>query len=227
MPIFWTEDGWLKVGTDGTCRAAYEVVDGTCTQFLDAEYPTYHWEVKKDEAYFVRCPDYDNYRFVSENQFMLKGVTDSLNSKGNVTFVGMRQPEFQCVAKAGIDTTTMVIGQQAGITVYMDEGSHYDLVVTKEVEYCRVACVAYISHMPVVMEELCSKDAEVILSIEGEAERYSFFAQNDQGSMIKLGSAESKYLSSEVAEGFTGVLIAAYCVANEEKESGFVSFTTY
>ncbi len=227
VPIYWTEDGWLKVGTDGTCRAAYEVEDGSCIAYHEAEYPTYHWKIKKDEVCYVRCPDYDNYRFVSDHQFMLKGTSATLNSKGNVTFVGMRQPEFQCIAKAGIDTTTMVRGQEAGISVYMDEGSHYDLVVRKEVDYCRVSGIAYLSHMPILMKELRTKDTEVILKIEGEAQTYSFFAQNEEGNMEQLGSAESKYLSSEVAEGFTGVLLAAYCVANENKESGFVSFTTY
>lgn len=43
---------------------------------------------------------------------------------------------------------------------------------------------------------------------------------------ISLGSMESKYLTSEVTEGFTGVLLAAYCEADENGDSGFVKFET-
>ena len=226
-PIYWNEDDWFTVGTDGTSRASYQVDSYKCTMYPDADYPTYNWAVNKEEACYLRSPDYRNYCFISDNQFSLKGTSDHLNGTGNVTFLGMRQKEFQCIAEIGIDTSTMLVGQQAGVTVYMNEGSHYDLFITKESDSCRIACNVYIGQMRVIMDELQQTDHVVKLKIAADAEEYRFFSQNEQEEYTMLGCAETKYLSSEVAGGFTGVIIAAYCISNEEKKSGLVHFQTY
>ena len=56
---------------------------------------------------------------------------------------------------------------------------------------------------------------------------YSSETKDGKEEWISLGSMEAKYLTSEVTEGFTGVLLAAYCEANENGDSGFVKFETF
>ena len=43
----------------------------------------------------------------------------------------------------------------------------------------------------------------------------------DEGKEIKLGWGDPKYLSSEVAEGFTGVIIALYAVNGKAEFENF------
>lgn len=50
--------------------------------------------------------------------------------------------------------------------------------------------------------------------IRSNQERYSFLFQTD-GEEILLGSAQTRYLSSEVAGGFTGVLIGLYATGDD------------
>lgn len=226
-PVFWTKEGWIKVGTDGTSRASYEVSNGRCSMKSYVEYPSYKWSVNKKEVCYIRNPDYNNYRFESCSEFSLKGVKDELSSKGNVTFAGMRQKEFNCTAEIGIDTSTMLNGQKAGTTVYMDEGSHYDLVVSKNDGFCDATCAINVGHMRFVKNKIKIGSSNALLKIEADEETYHFFAKDDDCVYKMLGGAETKYLSSEVAEGFTGVIIAAYCIANAEGKSGFVKFTVY
>jgi alpha-N-arabinofuranosidase len=225
-PIYWTEDDWFTVGTDGTSRASYQVESNTCIMYPDVQYPAYKWNVNKEEACYLRNPDYHNYQFISNHEFSLKGTLDHLSGTGNVTFLGMRQKEFQVIAEVDIDTSTMLQGQQAGITVYMNEGSHYDLFVTKEDGYSEVSCMLYVGYMPVIMDKLRVTNKDVMLKVDAETEEYKFFCKNDQEEYTLLGHAETKYLSSEVAGGFTGVIIAAYSIANQENQSEFVHFRT-
>lgn len=225
VPAFWTEDGWLRIGTDGTCRSHYLVDNGTCKVLGEPEYPSYRWRLKLKEACFLRCPNYNNYRFTDEKHFALKGVVDTIGSTGNITFVGMRQREFKGVMELLLDTETMGKGQQSGITAYLSESSHYDLVVTKQEKDVFVQCVLYIGNMPVYQEKLKLDGGNAALKIESEAQTYSFFAGSEEGAYVKLGGADAKYLTSEVAEGFTGVVLAAYCGADEKGESSFVEFT--
>lgn len=226
-PIFWTDDGWLRVGTDGTSRAMYEIENGVCKMYETADYPSYHWSLKKEKACFLRSPDYNNYRYDSVTEFSLKGVIDNLNSRGNVTFIGMRQEEFEGIAEIGIDVTTMIEGQHAGITVYMNEESHYDLFVKKDIDRCHIICEAYIGNMRVDMGNIEINGKEAILRMESNREYYKFYAKNDYGNNTLLSNAKTKYLSSEVTEGFTGVIIAAYCIANSEGKSEFVKYRIY
>lgn len=224
IPVFWTEDGWLKAGEDGTSRSHFLVEDGSCRRLEDAKYPAYRWHMNRDEACFLRCPDYENYRFTDDTHFALKGTKDTLGSLGNITFVGMRQKEFVGTLEAVVDISTMKNGQHAGMTAYLSDGNHYDIIVAKGGEGAEIQCVLSIGHMPVYMDKLEISGQQAYLKIDTEAQSYTFFAKGDSGEYKQLGSADAKYLSSEVAEGFTGVVLAAFCGANEEGESGFVEF---
>lgn len=246
VPVFWTEDGWLKVGADGTSRSHFMLEDGKCSILPDAEYPSYHWKLVKEEACFLRCPDYENYKFIDEMHFAIKGVKDSIGTLGNISFVGMRQKEFSGVMEVAVDTKTMSVGQQAGITAYLSEANHYDIFVEKTEENCIVSCVLYMSHMPVYMDKVTvlleaagvggdtgmrqntgvdMADGNVHLKIQSDSMSYTFFTRKEDGTEVNLGSADSKYLSSEVAEGFTGVVLAAYAGADANGDSDFVQFT--
>ena len=127
VPVFFTEDGWMKVGTDGTCRAAYTVENGSCTAQLTTDYPRYDWKIIPKEACYIRCPDYNNYHFTDSADFTMKGTEATLDGQGNVTFVGMRQKEFDMTAVLGIAGATLTENQSAGITAYMSESDHYDI----------------------------------------------------------------------------------------------------
>ena len=65
---------------------------------------------------------------------------------------------------------------------------------------------------------------EVKLHVESDEEIYTFFAEI-AGERKELGKARTKYLSSEVAGGFTGTVMAMYAVNPEEKEDAWGEFT--
>ena len=65
---------------------------------------------------------------------------------------------------------------------------------------------------------------EVKLHVESDEEIYTFFAEI-AGEKKELGKARTKYLSSEVAGGFTGTVMAMYAVNPEEKEDAWGEFT--
>lgn len=64
----------------------------------------------------------------------------------------------------------------------------------------------------------------VSLIIRADNYHYNFFIQMD-GKEIELGKAQTKYLSSEVAGGFTGVFIGLYaCSKNSPNIAEFKNF---
>ncbi len=209
-PIYWTEDGWLKVGTDGTSRIGYEVTEDGCKAFDSAEYPEDKWALDNRNACYIRCPDYNNYRFDGNNVYLL-GTSAKLNSKDNVTFVGDRQREFNFTAQTEIDGTTVGESARCGLIAYMNESNHYDLSVTKSSDGCKVTGIINIGGVEIKMGEIFLNSDTISLKISADANCYKLHAKNENGEWQQLAAMESKYISTEVCEGFTGVIIGIFC----------------
>ncbi|MBQ7359665.1 MAG: family 43 glycosylhydrolase [Lachnospiraceae bacterium] len=247
VPITWTEDGWFRVGTDGTCRAAYEVTDGKIASYMTADYPTEKWSIRPEEAIFLRCPDFGKYQLclmeeetkcvylkpclakgLKKGQFKLYGTTDTLNSLGDVTFVGMRQREFETTFALSLDCGTMLVGQKVGMTAYMTETDYFDLQVEKisnrqGTVTCKLVIGGLVAPLGNQDVTLSDEQTKLNLKIETRHQSYAGYLQVN-GKWEELGQIEAKLLTSEVVEGFTGVILAAYAEANEQGESGWVSF---
>lgn len=238
-PVFWDEDGWFRVGTDGTSRAAYKVEEGRCEAYHSAEYPKERWALDKRRAIYVRRPDYQNYRYGEKGCFALKGTDAKLQSLGNVTFLGMRQQEFETEFGVKIYGQTMLEGQHAGITAYMSERDFFAVDVCKQSDRYEICCKAVIGNMTVPMESVFMEKVsmqsagieqeEILVAIVTGHQSYEAYAQfpNEEGKKQwqKIGKMEAKYLTSEVTEGFTGVILAAYCEADEKGNSDYVHFS--
>lgn len=247
VPISWTDDGWFKVGTDGTCRASYEVVDGQISASLEAEYPKERWSLRPSDAIFIRCPDFSNYQMtlsekdlkfahlgpckkegLERGQFKLRGVSDTIDSLGNVTFVGMRQREFETTFAVSVKCDTMLNGQKVGLVAYMTEADYFDLQVEKISEtLVKVNSKMVVAGLVAPLGEwevtLPVGQTKLPLKIESKHQSYHSYVKQDR-TWHPLGQIDAKLLSSEVVEGFTGTILGVYVEANEQGESGFVTF---
>lgn len=226
-PVYWTEDGWLKVGADGTSRLGFEVTEKGCTVY-DPENPydpevSEKWSLKPETACYIRCPDYNRYCFENDAVY-LTGSVDKLNSVGNVTFVGDRQREFNCTAETEIDAKTLGGQTRCGLTAYMNENNHYDLTVEKSADGYLVKGIINVGGVEIKMGEIALKSEKISLKISAEAQSYKLYALNEKGEQQQLAAMESKYISTEVCEGFTGVIIGIFCEdSGDEKKP--VKFT--
>jgi alpha-N-arabinofuranosidase len=66
--------------------------------------------------------------------------------------------------------------------------------------------------------------SNVVLKIVSDPIYYYFYCHIN-GEETYLGKAQTKYLSSEVAGGFTGTVMAMYAVAFEKDKEQWVDFT--
>ena len=151
------------------------------------------------------------------------------------TFVAIRQRQMQGHIRCKI----YVPAGEAGISLYMNHEHHYDLAVRRMAaamgagDICRVmvrSVVGGISH--VAGESIVTADTEITLQIDLEPTEYGFsalFIREGQESPCPLGKLQTRYLSSKVACGFTGVMIALYAqdeslTGRGEEPAGFTDF---
>ncbi|WP_307585114.1 hypothetical protein [Paenibacillus wynnii] len=161
-------------------------------------------EWDKDWCY-LRQPNSKNYLF-EQNRLKLKGTEIRLDQPDSPTFIGIRQKDFNAVISCDVSLTN----GEAGITLYMDEDHHYDLAIRKDESGYKVIERLNIGDIKSIENEVdLVSDNHAELIIRASHDRYTFLIHTD-GKEILLGTAQTKYLSSEIAGGFTGVIIGLY-----------------
>jgi len=208
-PVFPTEDGWFKVGADGTARSAWRIENGECKILAEPVYGVQKWSFDEKRAVFLRLPDYADYSF-EKNRAVLIG-RENLGSTGLVTFAGMRQEEH--CAKMEVKISEVTEGTEAGITAYLTENDFYCVCVRNEGGKKSVSARLVIgSHVVHGKEIDVSQEKSSVLKIESNAMWYTLSVK-DGDEYIELIKGQTKFLSSEVACGFTGVILALYAAA--------------
>jgi beta-xylosidase len=137
------------------------------------------------------------------------------------TFVGRRQQHPCCRVRARVDATA----GRGGLSIRVDERHHYEL----QVEPDEVSCVARIGPLTQRLASVHIGSGPVVLCLDISAGSTSLAHVSAPPDRIRLGferdgrteflaELDGRYLSTEVAGGFTGRVIGMYAV------SGTVAF---
>ncbi|MDS0525134.1 glycoside hydrolase family 43 protein [Clostridium sp. SHJSY1] len=220
-PAKFHDDGWFTAGHNGTTSKCFDI-NSINNSVVQEEKVYYTFENTKwdNEWCYLRFPKTENY-LVGENNLKLKGTEVTLDMVDSPTFIGIRQKDFNAV----ISCNVCISEGEAGITIYMDENQHYDLAIRKSENGYEVIERLNIGDVKSIEKVADLKDINTAsLVIRANNQFYNFFNKVD-GEEILLGTAQTKYLSSEVAGGFTGVIIGLY--AYDEQCDSYAEFTNF
>lgn len=218
-PVQFNENGWFTCGRDGTTDESYEI-KGDFTQNRQKEFTfdNTRWDI---EWCYMRHPRLENYE-LSENKAVLHGTDITLDMVDSPTFIGMRQRDFNMELRTMIHISGGSSNKPGvgGVTAFMTENEHYDLALENTESGCKAVLMLNIGGIKHRQNEVPIEGNSSELIIRSDCLCYRFFVSQN-GKEILLGSASTKYLSSEVAEGFTGVLTALYAVNGTAEFTGF------
>ncbi len=212
-PVKFHDDGWFTAGNDGTTEESYEI-KGDFEQQEKKLYTFENTDFNIDWCY-IRHPDMNNYKF-EDNSVSLIGTDITLDDVDSPTFIGIRQRDFN----ADIAVTAKTECGEGGMTVYMCEDEHYEIAVCKTQnghEAVLKLNIGGIKHEQSIVP-ISSDSAKLI--IRSDNLFYKFFV-DDNGKETQLGCGGTKYLTSEVSGGFTGVVIGLYCCNGKTDFSDF------
>lgn len=219
-PVAFGPDGRLTAGHNGTvleCFSDGPVSDtGVLPEKRVYSFANTSWDI---DWCYLRLPHRENYS-LEKDRLQLRGTEITLDQADSPTFIGLRQKDFQVV----ITCDVTVSGGEAGITLYMDESQHYDLAIRSNIDGYEIIERLNIGDVKAITHTAGLSGNRVSLMIRAENEYYRFYYV-ENGEEILLGKAQTKYLSSEVARGFTGVIIGLY--AQDESRSSTADFTGF
>ncbi|QJD85006.1 glycoside hydrolase family 43 protein [Cohnella herbarum] len=211
-PVTWSAEGWPVIGDGGKVTEKLPV--GAEASLIDKN------EFEGNQLQlcwnFLRNPQAGEWSLEERPGWLtLHGSATTLNDIGSPAFVGRRQQHFNCSVSTLLSFNPVREGEEAGLTVYMNERFHYEIALTYNSDTGRkVILRRRIGSLWKVEFEAAVEDSDVILGLEADPSTYSFFYAEPNGERMPFGTAECSLLSTEVAGGFTGVYIGLYATGN-------------
>jgi alpha-N-arabinofuranosidase len=224
-PVRWTDDGWPVVGDDGMIALEMEVDHLPGPPPLDSAFaPNYREDFVLPELNlswnFLRNPHAEDWSLEANPGWLqLNGSARTLDDVDSPAFIGRRQQHHRCHAEAGLKFVPGRDGEEAGLTVLMNERYHYDIAITRrDGQRCIVVRRRIGSLRAIVAQEPLAA-VHVTLAVDADAEQYRFSYGAVGGDLKALASGETRHLSTEVAGGFTGVYIGLYATGNGQRST--------
>ena len=211
-PAKMTDDGWFVCG-DGTTDLEYAV--SICSEQVEKRCWTFEntdWDI---DWCFLRHPMMENYA-LDASAAVLHGTELTLNEAKNPTFLGIRQRDLcgQLQCHVSLDRG------EGGISFYMCEESHYDIGLRRAGDGYEAFLRLRLGNIDHIQNVIALPGKEARILVKFDALQYVFHICIDGQEML-LGTGQSRFLSSEVMTGFTGVVIGLYATGGTARFTDF------
>ncbi|MCC6974027.1 MAG: glycoside hydrolase family 43 protein [Anaerolineae bacterium] len=218
LPAAWDEAGWLVIN-QGKLAALMMEAD-TLPAFPYPDPPsrdTFEGASLDLRWNFIRNPPSASWSLVDHpRRLRLLGQSATLDDGGSPTFIGQRQSALNCQIRTQFSFLPAHEGEEAGIALYQNEHHHYEFGVTRRAGERVVFVRQRIGVLsPITFEHVLAEDSSAVVTLRVEASplEYRFVYTLGDGIEHPAGIALTRYLSSEVAGGFTGVFVGMYAIS--------------
>jgi xylan 1,4-beta-xylosidase len=209
VPVEWGDDGWPRLGDHGRVPVSLDLPKSETANrpevvnFVGGKVPM-EWS-------YLRNPDLSKYQKGSDAGLKLIPSKFLLSDIASPTWVGRPQKYFEATLLVECESKLSKIGE-GGVSIRQNEKHRMELFM-KDGEVCLRATIG-----PLVSILKSEKIGEgrVTLEVVMHADRYDFECLSG-GRKIELGSVPAHYFSTEVAGGFTGVMLGVYATSNDEQ----------
>jgi len=217
-PVDWSQNGWPQVNGDGTVNLNMEKRPAlpwhpfpkapVRTDFNDDKLG-FEWQ-------YLRNPVRENYSLTErKGHLRITASPFTLDETEAVSFVGRRQTEHEFTATTLLDFQSSEDNEEAGVTLIQNNMHRYDLLLKKSGGKNIVQVRVRVGSLHYIAAEQAIAGNKTILRIKGTNMQYAFyFADPENLKYNELCKLDTRYLSTEVAGGFTGVMIGMYASSN-------------
>lgn len=212
VPAAWDEAGWLVINEgkpaglviEAETLPAQPVSSPPTRDHFDRSALDLPWN-------FIRTPQTDFWSLAARPGWLrLTGNGRTLDELASPAFVGRRQQYLACETRALLDYQPRSSGDEAGLTIYQNEEHHYEIYLMQEQGQRFAAVRQRIGPLSATVARAAIAEGAVILMIDANPLEYIFAYAASDGTVNTLAKASTRYVSSEVAGGFTGVYIGMY-----------------
>jgi xylan 1,4-beta-xylosidase len=218
-PVEWKEDGWPSISTpvdlemDGKSLKIEERKEWLEKDDFDHETLDFSWS-------FLRNPKKESWSLSERPGYLtLYGSSICLDDVDSPSFIGRRQQHFDCNISTLLEFSPTEEGEEAGLTVFMNDRFHYEIAMGIRDGVKKVFVRRRVGSLWKVEIEHEYEQDSINLSVQADAKNYTFSYQSPGRDSITMGTGECSLLSTEVAGGFTGVFFGLYATGNGRRST--------
>ena len=174
-------------------------------------------DLKDPQWLYIQNPVATNYE-PRNGKLRLYGA-GSLTANQRPTFVGRRQESPCMTVETEVEISDFKPGQNAGLSVYQINDGHMDFFLTRIGTNFVVRLHAKLKSMEDDQMYIIGDNSKVKMRIVADEYRYRFEYSFDGVFWQTLAVHDCLLVSTEVAGGFTGVVIGMYATAGHEAGS--------
>lgn len=227
-PVRWDKNAWPVVNGDGSIALQMDVPT-LPQQPFDSKAPrtTFNTEKLGPEWIYLRNPKQENY-ILNGKTLRLKATPINLNSMDSPTFIGRRQQHIDFTAGTSVELQKGQPQDETGITVFMENHSHYDLFIRQDAKGQQSIVLRYqLGELKHIEKEINIPQGKVQLQVKGNNEFYSFGYSIAGNKFQEIAKMNTRYLSTETAGGFTGIILGLYAVSASSKAQADFDYFDY
>ena len=217
-PVEW-KDGWPVVNGNGTVPETLNTIQNPQNPQNPQNLQTLRNPQNLQNSFqwlYLRNPHKTNYEF-KDGCLIMKGGCPLEDEKDSPSFYGVRQTAFDFALTADVLPEK---GCQAGLSVFMKEDGHYDLLYDGEYIYLTYR-LGRILHIAAKVSLASSQG--VRMKVVGNKDCYTFFyTQPGSEDWHQLDAVDTRFISTETIGGFTGVILALHAIGD-----GKATFSNY
>jgi alpha-N-arabinofuranosidase len=225
-PVRW-EDGWPVVspGT-GKVEFSYRAPDLPETIWpsmparddFDSSTLAFHW-------IFLRTPREDFYSLSGRpSHLRLRLRPPCLSEPANPSFVGRRQQHINFRVECAMEFTPQNAQECAGVALIQNNDFHFLFVITKGTEPV-LRLIKRANGKEEILAEQPVRAPKLYLKVKAQGQAYSFhFADQPDQWQTLAADVDGRILSTPVAGGFVGAIIAMYASSKGQASINHADF---
>lgn len=220
-PVTWTEDGWPVVNKNGSVELEMEVP--TLSQLVpEKETARDDFDGKRLKLpwNFIRNPYEEDWSLSERPGYLrLNGSGITLNDVDSPAFVGRRIDDFEFKASTRIEFNPRQENEEAGLTVLLSDKYHMELAVTLQEGKRTLTVRRRMDELSLIPVSVPIGEGDLLLMIQGHTREFSFGYSLNGCEPVELSRAQARYVSSEMAGGWTGAYIGMYATGNGRRST--------
>lgn len=216
-PVYWPEGGWPQVNGNGTVSLTMNVPTLPLVPVQQQpERNDFDMDKLGFEWQYLRNPVWDNYSLTErKGTLRISASPYTLDQAESVSMICRRQTEHNFVAATQMILVSNNEHTEAGMTLIQNNTHHYEILLKKTGKKYWAQLRARLGSRSYIVAQQIVSGSEVTFTIKGNPTQYLFYITDPKDPGEKeLGRLDTRYLSTEVAGGFTGVMIGLYSSAN-------------
>jgi alpha-N-arabinofuranosidase len=225
-PVRW-EEGWPIV-SPGTGRVEFT--------YLAPDLPEHDWPAApaRDDFdrpalapqwFFLRTPREDFWSLKERSGWLrLRLRPERLAERVNPSFVGRRQQHIHFSAQTLLDFTPQTEHQCAGLALVQNDQFHFCFVVTRA-DQPVIRLIKRAAGVEEILAEQPLDAGRCYLKIEAHEQAYNFYVATEPDVWhLVAKDIDGRILSTPVAGGFVGAVIALYASSNGHASTNIADF---